>query len=228
MKRVMIAHCMTLQAFVKGTMGDSIEEARARMIAKRFGGNDKGASTGGGGSTRRKKKSAHHTPNADDKKLGGVLKKLGCTAIPGIEEVNIFKDDDVIQFTNPKVQASIQSNTYAISGASETKPLAELLPSLINQLGPDNMAQLSKLMKENKSKSAAAAAPQPEEEDDEIPDLVDNFEEMPWQWHKLLDSINGHFGSTIIKLILWARFTSPYKVPGNYSRLSVTFLKRIN
>lgn len=41
-------------------MGDiSIEEARKAMIAKRFGGNEKGASTGGGGSVRRKKKGAH-------------------------------------------------------------------------------------------------------------------------------------------------------------------------
>jgi hypothetical protein len=41
-------------------MGDiSIEEARKAMIAKRFGGNAKGASTGGEGSTRRKKKGAH-------------------------------------------------------------------------------------------------------------------------------------------------------------------------
>ena len=39
------------------------EDARARMIAKRFGGNEKGASTGGGGSTRRKKKTVHKTPN---------------------------------------------------------------------------------------------------------------------------------------------------------------------
>lgn len=38
-------------------MGDiSLEEARKAMIAKRFGGNEKGASTGGGGSVRRKKK----------------------------------------------------------------------------------------------------------------------------------------------------------------------------
>lgn len=35
------------------------EEARARMIAKRFGGNAAGASTGGGGCTRRKKKTVH-------------------------------------------------------------------------------------------------------------------------------------------------------------------------
>ena len=39
-------------------MGD-MEEARARMIAKRFGGKTGGASTGGGGSVRRKKKAAH-------------------------------------------------------------------------------------------------------------------------------------------------------------------------
>jgi len=43
-------------------MGDiSIEEARARMIAKRFGGNASGASTGGSGSMRRKTKSVSKT-----------------------------------------------------------------------------------------------------------------------------------------------------------------------
>ena len=36
----------------------SLEEARAAMIAKRFGGNAKGAATGGEGSARRKKKGA--------------------------------------------------------------------------------------------------------------------------------------------------------------------------
>ena len=36
----------------------SMEEARARMIAKRFGGNVAGASTGGGGTARRKKKAS--------------------------------------------------------------------------------------------------------------------------------------------------------------------------
>lgn len=41
-------------------MGDiSLEEARKAMIAKRFGGNVNGASTGGEGSARRKKKGAH-------------------------------------------------------------------------------------------------------------------------------------------------------------------------
>lgn len=36
-----------------------MEEARARMIAKRFGGNASGAATGGGGAARRKKKTVH-------------------------------------------------------------------------------------------------------------------------------------------------------------------------
>jgi hypothetical protein len=39
-----------------------IEDARARMIAKRFGGNQNGASTGAGGA-RRKKKTVHKTAN---------------------------------------------------------------------------------------------------------------------------------------------------------------------
>lgn len=71
--------------------------------------------------------------------------------IPAIEEVNIFKDDHVIQFLNPKgkiidkvdslplseifntqlfyscyfpplsVQASIAANTWAVSGSPQTK-----------------------------------------------------------------------------------------------------------
>jgi NACalpha-BTF3-like transcription factor len=40
---------------------------------------------------------------ADDKKLGSTLKKLGVTNIPGIEEANMFKENnEVIHFKNPK------------------------------------------------------------------------------------------------------------------------------
>lgn len=45
-------------------MQSELELARAAMIAKRFGGNASGASTGGEGTVRRKKKGAH-------KSLGG-------------------------------------------------------------------------------------------------------------------------------------------------------------
>ena len=50
----------------------------------------------------RKKKVVHKTVTTDDKRLQSTLKRLGVNSIPGIEEVNIFKDDSVIHFTNPK------------------------------------------------------------------------------------------------------------------------------
>ena len=52
---------------------------------------------------RRKKKAVHRNATADDKKLQTTLKRLGVNNIPGIEEVNLFKDDgSVIHFVNPK------------------------------------------------------------------------------------------------------------------------------
>ena len=48
-------------------------------------------------------------------------------------------------FTNPKVQASIAANTYVVSGPNQTKKLQDLLPGIINQLGPDNLEHLKKL-----------------------------------------------------------------------------------
>ena len=50
----------------------------------------------------RKKKAVHKTNSTDDKRLQNTLKRLSVNTIPGIEEVNIFKDDSVIHFTNPK------------------------------------------------------------------------------------------------------------------------------
>jgi nascent polypeptide-associated complex subunit beta len=53
----------------------------------------------------------------DDKKLMSTLKKLNVNNIPGVEEVNMIKDDgNVIHFQNPKVQAAIQANTFSIQG----------------------------------------------------------------------------------------------------------------
>ena len=102
-----------------------------------------------------------------------TLKRLGVQAIPGIEEVNLFKTDgDVLHFANPKVQASIQANTFCVSGRGVNKKLQELLPGIINQLGPDNLANLKKLAESY----SAAAAEDDDDDDDDVPDLVDNFE----------------------------------------------------
>lgn len=50
----------------------------------------------------RKKKAVHKTTTTDDKRLQNTLKRLGVNTIPGIEEVNIFQEDTVIHFSNPK------------------------------------------------------------------------------------------------------------------------------
>ncbi len=149
-------------------------EARKKMIAKRFGGSS--VSTGGKGSVRRKKKATSRSSAAQsDAKLSVAMKKLGATNIPGIEEVNFFKEDGkVIHFVNPKVQAAIGANTYVISGPNETKPLQDLLPSIVSQLGMDNLSQLQSLAASAASQGAPAPA-----DDDDVPDLVDgNFEEV--------------------------------------------------
>lgn len=80
---------------------------------------------GGKGTPRRKKKIVHATATTDDKKLQSTLKKLAVNAIPGIEEVNMIKDDgSVIHFKNPKAQASLAANTFAITGHGENKQVS--------------------------------------------------------------------------------------------------------
>jgi nascent polypeptide-associated complex subunit beta len=111
----------------------------------------------------RKKKAVHKTATTDDKRLQSTLKRVGVNTIPAIEEVNIFKDDLVIQFANPKgsffsiscsccfglsgngnalltdlfawcvVQASIAANTWVVSGTPQTKSM-DLLAFLFHNL----------------------------------------------------------------------------------------------
>eukprot|EP01018_Ginkgo_biloba_P000850 Gb_37281 [translate_table: standard] len=132
--------------------------------------------TGGKGTVRRKKKAVHKTTTTDDKRLQSTLKRLGVNSIPAIEEVNIFKDETVIHFVNPKVQASIAANTWVISGSPQTKKLQDLLPGIINQLGPDNLMDLKKIAQQFQRQETNADK---EEGDDEVPDLIDGetFEE---------------------------------------------------
>jgi len=180
---------------------DSIAEARAKMIAKRFGGSAQ-TSTGGKGSVRRKKKVSTRSGAAQsDAKLNTTLKKLGATNIPGIEEVNFFKEDGkVIHFKNPKVQASVAANTYIVSGPSETKPLQDLLPNIVSQLGMDNLSALQGMAGGGGGMpggmpgmpggmpgmpgmggipEAGADDDDDDDDDDDVPDLVEgNFEEV--------------------------------------------------
>ncbi|KDR22703.1 transcription factor BTF3 homolog 4 [Zootermopsis nevadensis] len=131
---------------------------------------------GGKGTPRRKKKVVHATAATDDKKLQSSLKKLSVNTIPGIEEVNMIKDDGtVIHFNNPKAQASLAANTFAITGHGENKQITEMLPGILSQLGPEGLTQLKRLAS-NVANSAAGVRASIEE-DDEVPELVENFDE---------------------------------------------------
>ena len=77
------------------------------------------------------------------------------------------------------MQASIAANTYIISGPSETKPLQELLPSIVSQLGMDNLSQLQNMAAQAGGPGAATIPEGDEDDDDDVPDLVEgNFEEV--------------------------------------------------
>ncbi|XP_061393186.1 proteoglycan 4 [Musca vetustissima] len=144
---------------------------------------------GGKGTPRRKKKVMHQSAATDDKKLQSSLKKLSVSTIPGIEEVNIIKDDlTVIHFNNPKAQASLSANTFAVTGHGETKKIVEMLPEILPQLGQDTVMQLrmfANTMTGNQAASKTAAKGKigstlenVAEEDDEVPMLVNDFEEI--------------------------------------------------
>lgn len=139
---------------------------------------------GGKGSARRKKKVVHRTNATDDKRLQASLKKLGLTNIPGIEEVNMIKDDgEVIHFNNPKVQASLTSNTFAVTGHAEVKQITEMLPTLLSQLNAENFSTaLKKLVATAPSSGVEVEGDKNGhagvvDDDEEVPDLVGNFDD---------------------------------------------------
>jgi nascent polypeptide-associated complex subunit beta len=90
------------------------------------------------------------------------------------------------------VQSALPANTLAITGHGQTKELTELVPGILNQLGPDSLANLRRLAESYQSmtarQAAAAAAAggagagekkegEVGDDEDDIPDLVENFEE---------------------------------------------------
>lgn len=78
------------------------------------------------------------------------------------------------------VHAAPPSNTFAIYGNGEDKELTELVPGILNQLGPDSLASLRRLAESYQSlqKGKDGEKKEGEDDDDDIPDLVEgeNFE----------------------------------------------------
>ncbi|KAK1226212.1 Nascent polypeptide-associated complex subunit beta [Marasmius sp. AFHP31] len=140
---------------------------------------------GGKGTVRRKVvRKSKPAAAQDDKKLQGALKKLNVQPIAGVEEVNMFREDgNVLHFTAPKgaFHAAVGANTFAIYGVGHVKELTELVPGILNQLGPDSLASLRKLaesyqaIQQSQQRPPNAGAAEAEDDDD-VPDLVENFD----------------------------------------------------
>lgn len=69
------------------------------------------------------------------------------------------------------------ANTFAIYGNGEDKELTELVPGILNQLGPDSLASLRKLAESYQSMQKGEEGKEADDDDD-IPELVagENFE----------------------------------------------------
>ncbi|KAK9880997.1 hypothetical protein WA026_014340 [Henosepilachna vigintioctopunctata] len=85
---------------------------------------------GGKGTPRRIKKVVHSTQATDDKKLQSSLKKLSVNTIPGIEEVNMIKED-----------GSRLASTYIGKISPEDE---EDVPDLVETLDEASKAEVAK------------------------------------------------------------------------------------
>ncbi|CAE7192197.1 unnamed protein product [Rhizoctonia solani] len=146
---------------------DKLAKLQAASAANRIGGK---------GSVRRKvvPRSGPKLAGGDDKKLAAALKKLNVQPIAPIEEVNMFlADGNVLHFRAPKVHGAHSSNTFAVYGAGEVKDLTELVPNILNQIGPESLASLRRLAETyQRAQAASQGAAAPGDDDDEVPDLI--------------------------------------------------------
>ena len=97
----------------------------------------------------------------------------------------MFREDgNVLHFSAPKVHAAVNSNTFAVYGTGQVKELTELVPGILNQLGPDSLASLRKLaesyqaIQQGQQRPAGEGETPADDDDDDVPDLVENFDEV--------------------------------------------------
>ena len=92
-----------------------------RMNAEKLAKLQEQVRLGGKGTPRRKVKKVTSSKVAESSaKMQAILKKVGTQPLASIDEVNMFcADGRVIHFQAPKVQASVASNTFVITGGNK-------------------------------------------------------------------------------------------------------------
>ncbi|CRH03893.1 basic transcription factor 3b, putative [Plasmodium relictum] len=153
--------------------------ARAKLKEK-MGGSQR--QIGGKGSARRKIKKIHKNSISNEKKISLILKKIGASYFGDVDEISIYRTDDTyLEFKKPKLSASLPSNTYIVTGKFTEQKIdinkifeglkgnKNLDMNLLEKIKNDpNLKNI--LNKENNLKK--------ESEGVDIPDLVENFEEV--------------------------------------------------
>lgn len=128
---------------------------------------------GGKGTPRRKVFKKPKAASGIDKKLEGFLKSIDAVPLSGIQEVTLFQaGGKVLNIENPKVHGNPAQQAYAVHGEAVEKELTDLVPSILNQLGPDSLASLRRLAEAYQSSQGAA-----EGENDEIPELTEALDD---------------------------------------------------
>lgn len=79
------------------------------------------------------------------------------------------------------VHGAPSANTFAVYGTGHVKELTELVPGILNQLGPDSLASLRKLAESYQAiqqgqQRTGGAAGKGDDDDDDVPDLVESFD----------------------------------------------------
>uniref|UniRef100_G3U5R3 NAC-A/B domain-containing protein n=1 Tax=Loxodonta africana TaxID=9785 RepID=G3U5R3_LOXAF len=133
---------------------------------------------GGKGTARRKKKVVHRTATADDKKLQFSLKKLGVNGKSGCLPVkDAFNFLIILVFE--KMTSSFASQSLLVSSGL---PVA-LIPSRFKRMGVEfgllGVTGILSICRHFPFTAVDGKAPLAtgEDDDDEVPDLVENFDE---------------------------------------------------
>lgn len=153
---------------------ETMEQARQKL-RDRFGAG--GTQVGGKGTARRKKRTQKQAVSVDVKKIQSVTSRFRCQNFPAIGEVAMMRRDETcLYFSNPKLQASVATNTYILTGNPQEKHIRDL-PQQINHMDLSaflNDPKFKKLLEESQTSRVKMASA----EDDDIPDLVENFEDV--------------------------------------------------
>ena len=90
--------------------------------------------------------------------------------------MNIVKGEQVVHFKNPKVSASIQANTYVVTGQAQDRTLTEVVASGGMGRMPDMRMIQEMIAKMGGGVPGMPRVAEGAEDDEEVPDLVENFE----------------------------------------------------